>query len=350
MKRTIKFQVYGEYPLFLKDGSTYKKSTFGDYNKKQDVLDLEYRSSKEMLGENIYFQTENEELCKDPPQEFKNTLKKLLKRNIKLNIYKLNHYEVGDFFKYHQDTPKSTEFLGTLLWGLSNDYLGGELEVNNTERFTIFKNDCVFLYGDIPHQVLPVQSGNRDVLAFDVFTTEEEDDEEEDEEEEEEETEEETAWKEIVSSYKKNDSQNYVTIPLEFSYVRSCPGGEIAVEERHLKGFDRYIYNKFKDCEYHEISEYVEKLNIRYNSDSDDSGWDENEAGSNCLGYDNDNSVYYGSSIVLVNPRATLNYNSEDHCDHKTGYTGNSYCAAFEYSGMVVLSVRKVDFLRIIKG
>ncbi|GJJ05953.1 hypothetical protein Clacol_000140 [Clathrus columnatus] len=103
-------------------------------------------------------------------------------------LYKLNAYSKDGFFKSHRDTPKGNHHVGTLLIGLPVAYEGGELRVSHAGKEVVFDwgskcsegvvtqyNDFkisipwAFLFSDVEHEVLPVLSGTRVTIAYDIF-------------------------------------------------------------------------------------------------------------------------------------------------------------------------------------
>ncbi|KAF8511950.1 hypothetical protein BU17DRAFT_96722 [Hysterangium stoloniferum] len=96
-------------------------------------------------------------------------------------LYKLNAYTKEGFFKIHRDTPKSQYHVGTLVVVLPVMFEGGALRVIHGGKEVIFdwKTDesspdrlslpWAFLFSDVEHEVLPVISGTRLTLAYDIF-------------------------------------------------------------------------------------------------------------------------------------------------------------------------------------
>lgn len=90
------------------------------------------------------------------------------------------------FFRLHKDTPKAENHIGTLLIGLPFAFTGGELLLNHgSGTATIDWSNThltashggklvlpwVFFYSDVKHEILPVMSGHRVTLAFDVYSS-----------------------------------------------------------------------------------------------------------------------------------------------------------------------------------
>ncbi|KAF8578571.1 hypothetical protein K439DRAFT_460544 [Ramaria rubella] len=102
-------------------------------------------------------------------------------------LYKLNAYASGGFFKAHRDTPKSDRHIGTLIVALPVPFEGGALRVSHEDKHVMFDWGAklpgttgkqvalpwAFLFSDIEHEVLPVTSGARITLAYDIFASEE---------------------------------------------------------------------------------------------------------------------------------------------------------------------------------
>ncbi|KAG8913486.1 hypothetical protein FRC00_002310 [Tulasnella sp. 408] len=112
------------------------------------------------------------------------------KTGVQAKLYKLNSYTTGGHFKKHQDTPKADNHIGTLLFGLPTPFSGGELILSGMSEpesesgnVTIdwsklspssvptLSLPWVFFYSDVEHEILPVASGHRLTVAYDVFTT-----------------------------------------------------------------------------------------------------------------------------------------------------------------------------------
>jgi predicted 2-oxoglutarate/Fe(II)-dependent dioxygenase YbiX len=91
-------------------------------------------------------------------------------------LYKLLVYDEGSFFASHRDTEKAPGMFATLVLALPSLSSGGELVVRHKEReatldlagdepselaFAVFYADCV-------HEVLPVMSGCRAALIYNL--------------------------------------------------------------------------------------------------------------------------------------------------------------------------------------
>lgn len=92
------------------------------------------------------------------------------------SVAKLNVYAESGLFKPHRDTPRGDNHIGTITMCLPSTFSGGELAVRHEGEEQVFDwsttRDAVswaFLYSDCEHEVLPVTSGMRVTLAYDVY-------------------------------------------------------------------------------------------------------------------------------------------------------------------------------------
>ncbi|KAF8133299.1 hypothetical protein EV363DRAFT_1162239 [Boletus edulis] len=96
-------------------------------------------------------------------------------------LYKLNVYGKGDFFKAHKDTPRGQDMFGSLVIVLPTAHKGGQFVLRQGEKeWTLdFANEfatatepsvCfIAFYGDTEHEVLPVTSGYRVTLTYNLY-------------------------------------------------------------------------------------------------------------------------------------------------------------------------------------
>jgi len=75
----------------------------------------------------------------------------------------------GDFIGYHIDRDTTPDYDATFIFHLSQDYQGGEFVVYHPDKgelhFHTHKHQVMLNRSDIPHEVLPVESGERLSLA-----------------------------------------------------------------------------------------------------------------------------------------------------------------------------------------
>ncbi|MEU4227150.1 2OG-Fe(II) oxygenase [Nonomuraea sp. NPDC026600] len=85
-------------------------------------------------------------------------------------------YEIGQFFVTHQDSEKDDAMIATLVVTLPSGYTGGELVIEHGGRRVEYKGSKVALplvafYADCHHQVLPVKTGHRITLTYNLLLT-----------------------------------------------------------------------------------------------------------------------------------------------------------------------------------
>lgn len=92
------------------------------------------------------------------------------------DLYKLLVYDAGSFFVSHRDTEKVSGMFATLVIVLPSTYTGGELLVRHRDREARLELSCpepsevafAAFYADCVHEVLPVTSGCRLTLVYNL--------------------------------------------------------------------------------------------------------------------------------------------------------------------------------------
>ncbi|WP_084960222.1 2OG-Fe(II) oxygenase [Thermoactinospora rubra] len=89
-------------------------------------------------------------------------------------------YETGQFFVTHQDSEKDDAMVATLVVTLPSDHTGGELVVEHRGETMEYRGSnvavsLVAFYADCRHQVLPVKTGHRITLTYNLLLTGESD-------------------------------------------------------------------------------------------------------------------------------------------------------------------------------
>ena len=95
---------------------------------------------------------------------------------IKADLYKLLVYDEGGFFLTHRDTEKTSDMFATLVIVLPSIYTGGELVIRHLGREARLDLGCsdpseaafAAFYADCEHEVLPVTSGCRLTLIYNL--------------------------------------------------------------------------------------------------------------------------------------------------------------------------------------
>ena len=148
-------------------------SSFGKGS--ETVLDLSYRSGREIHGENIEF---GRQIWKGVLYDVKRVM--FPGREVDVKFYKLAIYEVGGHFDWHKDSTHSDKHHATLLVALNTSWEGGDLVLrrNGIETHVDLRPQnptphwidlqTVVFFTDTEHRVEPVKSGIRIVLQFDV--------------------------------------------------------------------------------------------------------------------------------------------------------------------------------------
>ncbi len=96
--------------------------------------------------------------------------------NVRANLYKLLLYEPGGHFKKHRDTEKEPGMFGTLIIQLPSKFSGGALVIEHagemkTLDFSAKSAEGFFasaFYADCEHELLPIESGWRLCLAYNL--------------------------------------------------------------------------------------------------------------------------------------------------------------------------------------
>jgi 2OG-Fe(II) oxygenase superfamily len=95
---------------------------------------------------------------------------------LKAQLHSMLVYEPGQFFAPHQDSEKNDEMIGTLVVMLPSRSTGGDLVVehrNESARYSGSATTLTFVafYSDTRHEVLPVETGYRVVLTYNLLVT-----------------------------------------------------------------------------------------------------------------------------------------------------------------------------------
>ncbi|KAA1470643.1 hypothetical protein DENSPDRAFT_929004 [Dentipellis sp. KUC8613] len=107
------------------------------------------------------------------------------KKLIEFELYKLNVYSEGSFFKAHQDTPRDEYMFGSLVLVFPTPHEGGALilrhggqewtfdsaeELRTNAQDAEFPNiGWVVFFSDVEHEVAVVESGHRVTLTYNLY-------------------------------------------------------------------------------------------------------------------------------------------------------------------------------------
>ncbi|KAI7390223.1 hypothetical protein D0859_17006, partial [Hortaea werneckii] len=130
-----------------------------------------------------------------PPDLLQDKERRMLCRGLRAELYKLNVYSGPEgFFKPHVDTPRSASQIGSLVVCLPVEFSGGALAVRHQGQEIVYEwgtttssppaaavgtKDLISspasainwtaFYSDCEHEVLPLHSGNRITLTYNLF-------------------------------------------------------------------------------------------------------------------------------------------------------------------------------------
>lgn len=229
----------------------------------ETVYDSFVRNGLEIAANRIYVKTNSDVV--DELQTFAPFGKKLVPK-----LYKMHIYEQGGHFQKHADTLHGPNHYATLLIPVPTEYEGGKLvlEANGRENIIDLKEtDYVAFLTDLKHQVLPVKTGHRVVLQYDLYLVPED------------QTEDRRAQNDLpyswMSYYEKKPKPEILKMPetttenlpkLVDDFVREHPWDHVVFLLTHsypmdlstdtLKGSDLELYDMLKDT-YHLDLGYV---------------------------------------------------------------------------------------------
>ncbi|KAF9442838.1 hypothetical protein P691DRAFT_797966 [Macrolepiota fuliginosa MF-IS2] len=104
-----------------------------------------------------------------------------LNQGIRFEMYKLNVYGEGSFFKPHQDTPRGKDMFGSLVLVLPFEHAGGNLLLRhrgqefNFDGASLLKSSppgsvaYVAFFSDVEHEVAKVTSGHRVTITYNLY-------------------------------------------------------------------------------------------------------------------------------------------------------------------------------------
>ncbi|RDB15762.1 hypothetical protein Hypma_003691 [Hypsizygus marmoreus] len=140
--------------------------------RKAGKLDLEHFASTFDLGKSGLLEIVRSELLEG--EDAKRAL-------IYAELYKLNVYDKGAFFKAHKDTPRGETMFGSLVVVFPTCHEGGMLLLRHGGKewafnaaAEIFQQDIpvviyVAFYSDVEHEVPPVTPGHRATLTYNLY-------------------------------------------------------------------------------------------------------------------------------------------------------------------------------------
>ncbi len=165
--QSVKLETYQH--LFDKSS----KATFGLNN--EHVLDEDYRKAKTLKTEEFVTTFDTNKVMKEAIALFEP--KDDRGEYLSIERYRLNMYSQGGMFKAHKDTPRDTEFIGTLVVCLPYAFTGGNLYLKNKNEQIKLEWDknsdklhqWVMFYGDVTHWIDEVTSGIRFTITYNIY-------------------------------------------------------------------------------------------------------------------------------------------------------------------------------------
>jgi len=144
--------------------------------KGESVVDKSYRDACKLDPKDFMtsFQLSNTQILKEVGSVIANCT------SLQAELYKLNIYAPGGFFKPHVDTPRSEKMFGSLVVCLPTQFNGGELVLRHQGKEVKYDWSssssnplhCVHwaaFFSDIEHEVLPVTEGYRVTLTYNLY-------------------------------------------------------------------------------------------------------------------------------------------------------------------------------------
>ncbi|KAI0684518.1 hypothetical protein BC835DRAFT_631282 [Cytidiella melzeri] len=179
----------GIHRLDLNDASNEDLKELADYcdpasfgRNQEDVLDETYRSAGKL--DVAHFSTSYDPGQSGIVEAIQDVLLKGHKRTgtgLTYELYKLNVYGPGQFFKAHKDTPRGEKMFASLVVVLPTKHEGGALIFRHEKHTFTFDSAAtlaktsepsiafVAFYSDIEHEVSPVTSGYRVTLTYNLY-------------------------------------------------------------------------------------------------------------------------------------------------------------------------------------
>ncbi|KAG7090316.1 hypothetical protein E1B28_011913 [Marasmius oreades] len=160
------------------------RATFG--REKEDVLDESYRKAGK-LDLNYFTSKLDSRVIELIPKITPHLLKgEDSGRDVEAELYKLNVYDKGSFFRVHKDTPRSKRMFGSFVIVFPTLHTGGQLVLHhdgkelNFDSSTVISNSAspedtvayIAFFSDVEHEILPVTSGYRITLTYNLYFSE----------------------------------------------------------------------------------------------------------------------------------------------------------------------------------
>lgn len=168
-------------PLSVQQAQTlYDSSDHAPFGKgSSTVVDASVRSCRQVDASQVTLSSVWNESIQNTCRQLVEKLG-IIDTSVQANLYKLVVYKEGDFFKRHRDTEKEDGMFATMVVQLPSLFEGGQLQVfhgASVKKFHDFQRntDSIFytaaFYADCEHELLPVTSGYRICLLYNILRT-----------------------------------------------------------------------------------------------------------------------------------------------------------------------------------
>ncbi|KAJ7650773.1 hypothetical protein FB45DRAFT_986640 [Roridomyces roridus] len=161
-----------------------QQATFGVGG--NDVLDENYRKAGKMDVQNFSLRFDVAALLEKVSPEILHGRghNKVIEENkfLRAEMYKLNVYGPGSFFKAHKDTPRGEDMIGSLVVVFPTNHEGGALTLEHGGKNWVFDSAAelsavsespsiayIAFYSDVTHTVETVNAGYRVTLTYNLF-------------------------------------------------------------------------------------------------------------------------------------------------------------------------------------
>ncbi|KAF5357328.1 hypothetical protein D9758_005963 [Tetrapyrgos nigripes] len=147
----------------------------------QDVLDESYRKAKKLDTSSFFSGLERNDHVNEIVNKLTLTLIKQNDKVLRSELYKLNVYDQGSFFKAHKDTPWADNMVASLVIVFPTAHEGGSLILRHGGEEFVYDSakelgsastpsiGYVAFYSDVEHEVTPVSSGYRVTLTYNLY-------------------------------------------------------------------------------------------------------------------------------------------------------------------------------------
>ncbi|PSR70916.1 hypothetical protein PHLCEN_2v13230, partial [Hermanssonia centrifuga] len=158
---------------------TCEAATFG--MDQEDVLDETYRKAGKLDSTNFAVKLDIDSLGLFEAVRSDLLDGRKAQENVHAELYKLNVYGEGSFFKSHKDTPRSTKMFGSLVVVYPTAHKGGALTMSHEGESWTFDSGEIFaghndarigyvaFFSDVDHEVTLVESGYRVTITYNLY-------------------------------------------------------------------------------------------------------------------------------------------------------------------------------------